>query len=279
MVCREDRLLVMNRTATALTNRLAGIARMHGSVRFLVASVIVVGVGLALLRIVYAPGEEALLASIAAAQQAEERARAGTDVVTPPTPTAAVAGTDAAAASATTAAATTAAASAAEATTAEATTVTAAPTTPEPTPEVTDLALGEPATAGTNLQITLLDVYAVPSIPQYFGRDAMPQNGVFVVVVARFENPTTALIQYSPHRVHLIDDRGARFGYDDVGTNGLSTTPKPVYEGRPLIFAESLHPGGTETVSIVFDLESAADEIRVEIEDLIYSAPVREDVL
>ena len=238
---------------------------MPGSVRFLVASVIVVGVGLALLRIVYAPGEEALLASIEAARQAEVRARAGTEVVTSPTPTAAVAVTEAASS-----------ATAAEATPAEGTPTTAAPTTPEPTPEVTDLALGESATSGTNLQITLLDVYAVPSIPQYFGRDVMPKNGVFVVVVAKFENPTSALIQYSPERVNLIDDRGASFGFDQVGTNGLSTIPKPAYEGRPLIFAESLHAGATETVSIVFDLEAAADEFRVEIENLLYKASVRE---
>ena len=63
-----------------VTALLSGVARMPGSVRFLVASVIVVGVGLALLRIVYAPGEEALLASIEAARQAEERARAGTEM-------------------------------------------------------------------------------------------------------------------------------------------------------------------------------------------------------
>ena len=241
---------------------------MPGSVRFLVASVIVVGVGLALLRIVYAPGEEALLASIEAARQAEVRARAGTEVVTSPTPTAAVAVTEAASS-----------ATAAEATPAEATTTTAAAATPEPTPEVTDLAVGETATADTDLQITLVDVYAVPSIPQYFGRDFMPRKGVFVIVVARFENPTTALIQYSPERVNLVDDRGASFAYDDEGTNGLSTTPKPVYEGRPLMFAESLHPGATETVSVVFDLESSADEFRVQIEDLTYKAPVREGEL
>ena len=230
----------------------SGFVRMPGSVRFLVASVIVVGVSLALLRIVYAPGEEALLASIEAAQQAEERARAGTQVVASPTPTVAVAGTDAAAASATTAAVTATEAAAGEATTAQATATTAAPATPEPTSEITDLAVGETATSGTNLHITLVDVYAVPSIPQYFGRDFMPRNGVYVVVVARFQNPTSALIQYSPERVNLIDDRGARFVYDDAGTNGLSTTPKPANEGRPLMFAESLLPGSEETVSIVF---------------------------
>ena len=242
---------------------------MPGSARFLVASVIVVGVGLALLRIVYAPGEAALLASIEAARQAEERARAGSSVAAPPTPTAAVAITEAAS-SATAAEATPAQAVGAESTAA------AAPATPEPTPEVTNLAVGETATSDTNLQITLVDVYAVPSIPQYFGRDFMPLNGVFVVVVARFQNPTSALIQYSPDRVNLIDDRGARFTYDDAGTNGLSTTPKPANEGRPLMFAESLLPGSEETVSIVFDLESAAAELRVQIEDLIYKAAVRE---
>ena len=268
-----------------MTTLLSGIGRMPGSARFLVASVIVVGVSLALLRIVYAPGEAALLASIEAARQAEERARAGTEVVASPTPTVAAAGTDAAA-SATTAAviATEAAvteaavteAAAGEAAPAAGATITAAPATPEPTPEITDLAVGETATSETNLQITLIDVYTVPSIPQYFGRDFMPTNGVYVIVVAKFQNPTSALIQYSPERVNLIDDRGARFGYDDAGTNGLSTTPKPANEGRPLMFAESLLPGSEETVSIVFDLESAADELRVQIEDLIYKAAVRE---
>lgn len=237
---------------------------MPGSARFLVASVIVVGLGLALLRIVYAPGEEALLASIEAARQAEERARAGTSVAAPPTPTAAVAVTEAAASIA-----------AAEGTPGQPT-ATAASATPEPTVEVADLAVGETAISDTNLQITLLDVYAVVSIPQYFGRDVMPKNGVYVVVVARFQNFTSALIQYSPERVSLIDDSGASYGFDQVGTNGLSTTPKPAYEGRPLIFAESLLAGSEETVSIVFDLESAADELRVQIEDLIYTAAVRE---
>ncbi len=237
---------------------------MPGSVRFLVASVIVVGVGLALLRIVYAPGEEALLASIEAARQAEARARAGTSVDAPPTPTAAVAITEAASSAA-----------AAEATPGQPT-ATAASATPEPTVEVTDLAVGETAASDTNLQITLLDVYTVVSIPQYFGRDVMPKNGVYVVVVARFQNTTSALIQYSPERVSLIDASGASYGFDQVGTNGLSTTPKPAYEGRPLIFAESLLAGSEETVSIVFDLESAADELRVQIEDLFYKAPVRE---
>lgn len=258
-----------------MTALLSGIGRMPGSARFLVASVIVVGVALALLRIVYAPGEEALLASIEAARQAEERARAGSSVAAPPTPTAAVAVTEAAS-SAATAAVTATEAAAGEATPAAGATITAAPAMPEPTPEVTDLAVGETAVSDTNLQITLVDLYAVPSIPQYFGRDFMPKNGVYVIVVARFQNPTSALIQYSPERVHLIDDRGARFGYDDAGTNGLSTTPKPANEGRPLMFASSLHAGATETVSIVFDLESAADEFRVQIEDLIYKAAVRE---
>ena len=247
-----------------MTALLSGVARMPGSVRFLVASVIVVGVGLALLRIVYAPGEEALLASIEAARQAEERARAGSSVAAPPTPTAAVAITEAASSAA-----------AAEATPGQPT-ATAASATPEPTVEVTDLAVGETAASDTNLQITLLDVYTVVSIPQYFGRDVMPKNGVYVVVVARFQNTTSALIQYSPERVSLIDASGASYGFDQVGTNGLSTTPKPAYEGRPLIFAESLLAGSEETVSIVFDLESAADELRVQIEDLIYKAPVRE---
>lgn len=263
-----------------MTALLSGIGRMPGSARFLVASVIVVGVSLALLRIVYAPGEAALLASIEAARQAEERARAGTEIVASPTPTVAAARTDAAA-SATTAAviATEAAvteAAAGEAAPAAGATITAAPATPEPTPEITDLAVGETATSETNLQITLIDVYTVPSIPQYFGRDFMPVNGVYVIVVARFQNPTSALIQYSPERVNLIDDRGASFGYDDAGTNGLSTTPKPANEGRPLMFAESLLPGSEETVSIVFDLESADDELRVQIEDLMYKAAVRE---
>ena len=248
----------------SVTTLLSGIGRMPGSARFLVASVIVVGVALALLRIVYAPGEEALLASIEAARQAEERARAGSSVAAPPTPTAAVAVTEAAVSIA-----------AAEGTASQPT-ATAASATPEPTVEATDLAVGETATSDTSLQITLVDVYAVPSIPQYFGRDFMPVNGVYVIVVARFQNPTSALIQYSPERVHLIDDRGARFGYDDAGTNGLSTTPKPANEGRPLMFASSLHAGATETVSIVFDLESAADELRVQIEDLVYTAAVRE---
>ena len=257
-----------------MTTLLSGIGRMPGSARFLVGSVILVGVALALLRIVYAPGEEALLASIEAARQAEERARAGVSVTAPPTPTAAVVVTEAAS-SAATAAVTATEAAAGEATPGQPT-ATAASATPEPTVEVTDLALGEMATSDTNLQITLVDVYAVPSIPQYFGRDFMPRNGVYVIVVARFQNPTSALIQYSPERVHLIDDRGARFGYDDAGTNGLSTTPKPANEGRPLMFASSLHAGAAETVSIVFDLESAADELRVQIEDLIYKAPVRE---
>lgn len=257
-----------------VTTLLSGIGRMHGSARFLVASVIVVGVALALLRIVYAPSEEALLASIEAAQQAEERARAGSSVAAPPTPTAAVAVTEAASS------ATASDATAAQAATAEATpgqpTATAASATPEPTAEATYLALGETATSDTNLQITLVDVYTVPSIPQYFGRDFMPTNGVYVIVVARFRNPTSALIQYSPERVNLIDDSGASFGYDDAGTNGLSTTPKPANEGRPLMFASSLHAGSEETVSIVFDLESAADELRVQIEDLVFEAAVRE---
>ena len=183
------------------------------------------------------------------------------------------------ASSATASEATTPEAAAAEATPVPATTITAAPATPEPTSEATYLALGETATSDTNLQVTLLDVYAVPSIPQYFGRDFMPKNGVYVVVVARFQNPTSALIQYSPDRVHLIDDRGARFGNDETGTNGLSTTPKPANEGRPLMYTESLLPRATETVSIVFDLESANDEFRVQIEDLIYQAAVRETEL
>lgn len=258
-----------------VTALLSGVARMPGSVRFLVASVIVVGVGLALLRIVYAPGEEALLASIEAARQAEERARAGSSVAAPPTPTAAVAAAEAGS-SATNAAATATEAAASEATPAAGAAITAAPATSEPTPESTDLAVGETAASDTNLQITLLDVYTVVSIPQYFGRDVMPKNGVYVVVVARFQNTTSALIQYSPERVSLIDASGASYGFDQVGTNGLSTTPKPAYEGRPLIFAESLLAGSEETVSIVFDLESAADELRVQIEDLIYKAPVRE---
>lgn len=247
---------------------------MPGSARFLVGSVILVGVALALLRIVYAPGEEALLASIEAAREAEERARAGSSVAAPPTPTAAVVITEAAS-SAATAAVTATEAAAGEATPGQPT-ATAASATPEPTVEVTDLAVGETAVSDTNLHITLVDLYTVPSIPQYFGRDFMPTNGVYVIVVARFKNPTSALIQYSPERVNLIDDSGASFGYDDAGTNGLSTTPKPANEGRPLMFAESLLPGSEETVSIVFDLESAAAEFRVQIEDLIYKAPVRE---
>lgn len=257
-----------------MTTLISGIGRMPGSARFLMGSVILVGVALALLRIVYAPGEEALLASIEAARQVEERARAGSSVAAPPTPPAAVAVTEAASSAAPSDA------TAAQAATAEATpgqpTATAASATPEPTVEPTYLAVGETATSDTNLQITLVDVYAVPSIPQYFGRDFMPKNGVYVIVVATFQNPTSALIQYSPERVHLIDDRGARFGYDDAGTNGLSTTPKPANEGRPLMFASSLHAGSEETVSIVFDLESAADEFRVQIEDLLYTAAVRE---
>ncbi len=256
-----------------MTTYLSGIGRMPGSARFLLGSVVFVGIALAVLRIVFAPSEEALVASIEAARQAEVRARAGTEVVASPAPTVAAAGTDAAA---TTAAATATEAAAGEATPAAGAAITAAPATPEPTPEITDLAVGETATSGTNLQITLIDVYAVPSIPQYFGRDFMPRNGVFVIVVAKFQNPTSALIQFSADRVNLIDDRGARFAYDDAGTNGLSTTPKPANEGRPLMFAESLHPGATETVSIVFDLESAAAEFRVQIEDLIYKAAVRE---
>ena len=257
-----------------MTNLLSGIGRMPGSVQFIVASVIVVGVALALLRIVYAPGEAALLASIEAARQAEERARAGSSVAAPPTPTAVVVVTEAAS-SGTASDATAAQAATAEATPDQATATTAA-ATPEPTIEVTDLAVGETAISDTNLQITLLDVYAVVSIPQYFGRDVMPKNGVYVVVVARFQNSTSGLIQYSPERVNLIADSGASYGFDEVGTNGLSTTPKPAYEGRPLIFAESLLAGSEETVSIVFDLESSADEFRVQIEDLIYKAAVRE---
>lgn len=257
-----------------MTALLSGIGRMPGSARFIVASVIVVGVALALLRIVYAPGEAALLASIEAARQAEERARAGSSVAAPPTPTAAVAVTEAAS-SATASDSTAAQAATAQATPDQAS-ATAAAATPEPTVEVTDLAVGETAISDTNLQITLLDVYAVVSIPQYFGRDVMPKNGVYVVVVARFQNRTSTLIQYSPERVNLIDDNGASYGFDQVGTNGLSTTPKPAYEGRPLIFAESLLAGSEETVSIVFDLESAADEFRVQIEDLTYRAAVRE---
>ena len=257
-----------------MTALLSGIGRMPGSARFIVASVIVVGVALALLRIVYAPGEAALLASIEAARQAEERARAGSSVAAPPTPTAAVAVTEAASPG------TASDATATQAATPEATpdqaSATAAAATPEPTVEVTDLAVGETAISDTNLQITLLDVYAVASIPQYFGRDVMPKNAVYVVVVARFQNPTSALIQYSPERVNLIDDNGASYGFDEVGTNGLSTTPKPAYEGRPLIFAESLLAGSEETVSIVFDLDSAAAEFRVQIEDLTYRAAVRE---
>ncbi len=247
-----------------MTAVLSGFARMPGSARFLVASVVAVGISLAVLRILTAPSEEALQASIEAARQAEEARAIATRTAAPVTP-AATAVPDATAAAETNG----------EAAAQETAPPVAA--TPEPTPEITELALGETATSGTNLQITLIDFYTIDSIPQYFGRDMMPRENIFAIALIRFKNPTSGLIKFSPASVFLVDASGASMAYSRYGTNGLSTIPSPVDEGRPLITIESLLAGGEETVSVVFDLESAPANVHVEIEDLTYAVSVRHD--
>ncbi len=250
--------------STAMTAVISGIVRMPASGRFLLGSVIVVGVALAVLRITFGPGEEVLQASIDSTRESERTPSIVTRTAAPATP-AATAAPDATAAAETNG----------EAATQETARPDAA--TPEPTPEITDLALGETATSSSNLEITLLDLYTIDSIPQYFGRDMMPRKSIFAIALIRFMNPTSGLIKFSPESVFLVDASDASVAYSRYGTNGVSTIPQPLDKGRPLIATESLLAGGEETVSIVFDLESAPANLRVAIEDLTYAVAVRHD--
>ena len=212
------------------------IRRQPGPVKFIVGSILTVGVLMAVLRIVFMPGPETLIESVAGRAALAEASEA------------AARGEQSAPASSETAASGQA-------------------------PVETTATVGDTLTTASGLDVTLVTIEHIKEIKQFHGSPFRPNDGVYMLVTIRYTNHSAVLVSIANERINLIAPDDTEISVDSRGTSALSTTPVQRYEARPLFLAESLPPGDETQAAVVFDVDPGLQGLRIEIEGLTFNVP------
>ena len=213
------------------------VRRLPGPIQALVATLIVVALGLLILRVTLNPNEDAMQASAEAARPQREavqvRTRAPTDTSTTTESTSA---TDDAATSG--------------------------------LPGV-----GDTLVSKDELAVTLLAVDDFSALPQLQGDPVDPRKDYFRIVTLEFENNSSDPTTVQNTNIWLVKEDGSRIVVDANSLDALIRAPQFGFESRPLFLAESVPVDKSIVVSVTFDVREDDTITKVDVEGLEFAMP------
>ena len=213
------------------------VRRIPGPIQALVASLIVVALGLLILRVTLNPNEDAMQASAEAARPQREavqvRTRAPTDTSTTTESTSA-------------------------------------------TDEAETIGLpgvGDTLVSKDELAVTLLAVDDFSALPQLQGDPVDPRKDYFRIVTLEFENNSSDPTTVQNTNIWLVKEDGSRIVVDANSLDALIRAPQFGFESRPLFLAESVPVGKSIVVSVTFDVREDDTITKVDVEGLEFAMP------
>ena len=136
-------------------------------------------------------------------------------------------------------------------------------------PTVGDSQLGE-----DGLEVTLESVQQFDQLTQVHCTPFRPKNGLFQLVTITFSNTNdSGNIVVSKANIVLVEPDENEIAVDSPGVNALIGMATTATAGRPLFLVESVPNGKSATVAVVFDVDPALIDLRIDIEGFLFEVP------